>query len=248
MALTDTLTTREAVRRATLDDIVARCELAAESIEGGELDGIKVVSMGVLRDQVTGALTVKLAPPPETFAEVKTPATIALTAICPECDLPVTLTVKLNTKLTVDDAGAEISIKAKASKMPHQHGQLSLDGAGTEVDGQVTMEDLELEDHRLRILRAVFDVGAERVDEANPGPPPTLDVIALRLELANESDRADLEDSLYGYSQLAEPLVDILSAAGSPVEYALTPAGEKAVEDAEPGEDVAEADEPEMGL
>jgi hypothetical protein len=249
----DTLTTREAVRRAALDDLVARADLAAVTIEAGAdlkaLDGLKVISLGKLRDAMTAALMVKLPPPPDTHAEVTTPATIALSAICPECDLPVSLTVKLTTKLTVDDSGAEIAIKAKASKMPHKHGQLSLDGAVAEADGQVTMDDLEIEDHRLRILRAVYDVCDERTVDppAEPGPPPTLDVIAQRLELANESDRADLMDSLAGYSQLDEPLIEIVSVVGSPVEYLITKAGEKIVEEAEPDDEASAEPDNERG-
>ena len=237
MALTDTLTTREALRRAVLDDIIARCELAAQTIEGGPLDGISVVSMGVLRDQVTGSLMVELPTPSARYAEVITPATIAVSAVCPECDLPVSLTVKLTPQLTVDDDGAEIAIKAKASKVPHNHGQLTLP---TE-DGQLGLDDVVVDDLRLRILRAIYDVGAERVDEVEePGPPPTLDAIAIRLELATESDRSDLEESLYAYSQLDEPLVSVLTAAGAPVEYVLTEAGEALVM-------AADEDEPDEG-
>lgn len=242
MALTDTLTTREALRRATLEDIVARCELAATSIEGGELDGIKVVSMGVLRDEMTGSLLVKLAPPSNRFAEVSTPATITVSAICPECDLPVTLTVKLTPLLTVDDDGAEISIKAKAAKMAHQHGQLSLDGAA--AGDQLAFDDVVIDDLRLRILRAIDELQAELETAAEAGQVLrlTIDAIAIRLEYATESDRSDLEDSLYRYSQLEAPLVEVVSVTGEPVTYQLTQAGADLVSEAE--EDGGEGDDP----
>ena len=231
MAITDTLTTREAVRRAALDDIVARCELAATSIEGGELDGIKVVSIGTLRDQVSGSLMVKLAPPPDRFAEVSTPATITVSAICPECDLPVTLTVKLTPLLTVDDDGAEISVKAKASKMAHQHGQLSLPET---ADGeQVGMDELVIDDLRIRILTAVDDLNDELLDATEAGQPGalvTLDAIAKRLDLATERERDDLEESLHRYSQADEPLIEVKSVVGEPVTYDVTEAGSDLLE------------------
>ena len=232
MALTDTLTTREALRRAVLDDIIARCELAAQTIEGGPLDGIAVVSMGVLRDQVTGSLMVELPTPSARYAEVITPATIAVSAVCPECDLPVVIGVKLGPKLTVDDDGAELSVKSSSKGMAHIHGQLTLP---TE-DGQLGLDDVVIDDLRLRILAAVAaNVDAET--EAVLIQWPTLDEIATALELASESDRDDLEESLYAYSQLETPLVDVVSVKGEPVRYALTPAGAAILAQAESGDD-----------
>jgi len=228
----DTLTTREAVRRAALDDIVARCELASTVMEGGPLDGIKVVSIGVLRDQVSGALMVKLPPPPSTWAEVATPATIVTSVICPECALPQVITVKLGPKLTVDDDGAELSVKANSKGSVHVHGQLSLDG---EAGDQLGMDDVVIDDHRLRILRAVATVGdrytdaAERQEEA---PAPTLDVIARELELATEADRFDLQDSLTGYAQADPPLVAI-DTSTTVTTYALTDAGSELIDKAD---------------
>jgi hypothetical protein len=234
VAITDTLTTREALRRAALDDIIARCELASVVMEGGELDGLKVVSMGVLRDQVSGALMVKLPPPPNTWAEVATPATIVTSVICPECDLPQVITVKLGPKLTVDDDGAELSVKANSKGSVHVHGQLSLDGEAE----QIGMDDVVIDDHRLRILRAVAAVGDRYTDagdvqgpDSEPLPPmPTLDAIARELELATEADRFDLQDSLQGYAQADPPLVAIDTVAGEVTTYALTDAGSELID------------------
>ena len=234
MAITDTLTTREAVRRAALDDIIGRCEIASVVMEGGELDGLKVVSMGVLRDQVSGALMVKLPPPPATWAEVATPATIVTSVICPECDLPQVITVKLGPKLTVDDDGAELSVKANSKGSVHVHGQLSLDG---ETGSQLTLGDVVIDDLRLRILRAVATVGDRYTDDPHDegiqsAPMPTLDVIARELELATEADRFDLQDSLAGYAQADPPLVAI-DSDGVSTTYALTDAGSELIDEAE---------------
>lgn len=124
--LADTLTTRDAVRRATLDDIVGRCLIAAVAIEGGPLDGIEVVSLGTLRDQVTAALLVDLPPASDRYAEVTTPAHITVDAVCPECHLPVSIGVKLAPRLTVEGNSTELSIKAKSKAVAHMHGQQPL--------------------------------------------------------------------------------------------------------------------------
>lgn len=136
---TDTLTTREAVRRASLHSLVDRCEKAATPIEGGPLDGISVVSIGTLKEQVRDELEERLGPPSEKFAEVTTPATVNVSALCPECDLPVLIVVSLLPTLTVDDGGAELSVKAKSKARVHVHGQLSLP---EEAEGQMTIEDM----------------------------------------------------------------------------------------------------------
>jgi hypothetical protein len=245
MAITDTLTTREALRRAVLEDVVSRCDIVAQTIGMTDLEGIegvKFVSMGVLRDAVSAHLMVELPDPSEHHAEVSTPATIVTSAVCPECDLPVEITVKLTPQLAVDNDGAELKVKAKSKGRPHLHGQLSLP---TEPDGQVSMDDVVIDDLRLRILRAVVkDVDPEIDVELIVWP--SLDEIAITLELASESDRGDLEESLYAYSQLEAPLVEILSVKGEPVRYALTPAGFELVAAAtdapEDDEDDADAD------
>lgn len=136
---TDTLTTREAVRRASLHSLVTRCETAAVPMEGGPMDGISVVSIGTLKEQVRDELEERLGPPSDKVAEVTTPATVNVSAICPECDLPMLIVVSLLPTLTVDGDGAEISVKAKSKSRVHVHGQLSLP---EEAEGQMTIEDM----------------------------------------------------------------------------------------------------------
>lgn len=247
--LADTLTTRDAVRRATADDIVGRAQIAAVAIEGGELDGVEVVSLGTLRTVVMESLGVKLPPPSDRFAEVTTPATITVSTICPECSLATELVVKLAPQLTVTNDGAEINVKAKVKARVHVLGQLSL--AEDDDNEQLGMDDVVIEDLRLRILGAVYDLEVELDEATQRGEPEgavvTLDAIAARLELESESDRGDLEESLHSYSQLQPSLVDVVSAVGAPVTYALTEAGTTLVDDGrdntsdEPGDD---ADEP----
>ena len=137
--LADTLTSREAVRRAVLDDIVGRCQLAAVAMEGGPLDGIEVVTLGTLRDQVSAALLIDLPPASEKYAEVTTPAHVVVSAVCPECRLPVDIGVKLAPRLTVEGNTTELSVKAKSKAVNHMHGQQPLNVP----DGQ---EDFGLDD------------------------------------------------------------------------------------------------------
>lgn len=239
--LGDTLTSRDAFRRAVLDDLVGRADIEATPMEGGPLDGIKVVSIGKLRDLVLEHLQVELPPPTDKYAEVSTPATVATSTICPECKQPTEIVVKLHPRLTVEGNSTELAVKAKSKSVPHMHGQLPLGVP----EGQETLEDAvgKIDDLRLRILRAVYDLLVEAgvADEkGEPAPPITLDAIAARLEIANESDRGDLEESLYGYSQTDPPLVKVISEKGSPVTYVLDTAGLDMV-------DVADAVEPLTG-
>lgn len=138
--LGDTLTSRDAVRRAVLDDIVGRCQIASVAMEGGPLDGIEVVSMGTLRDQVTAALLVDLPPVSDKYAEVTTPAHVVVSTVCPECRLPVDIGVKLAPRLTVESNSTELSVKAKSKAVAHIHGQQVLSNV---PEGQ---EDFGLDD------------------------------------------------------------------------------------------------------
>lgn len=240
MPIADVLTTREALRRAVLDDIITRAELVAVTMDSGPLDGLQVISIGHLRDQVSGALMVELPSPSAHHAEVRTPAKIVVSALCPECGLPVEIVVYLSPSLSVDNDGAELSVKAKSKARVHVHGQLSL---SAEVDGQLGLDDVVIDDLRLRILRAIHDIFAPRVEaDGVLAQSPTLDEIAVALELANESDRGDLEDSLYGYAEGDDPLVLLISTSGEPVRYAITDAGHALVDETAAQPSVEQAD------
>lgn len=153
MAIADVITSREALRREVLDDIVGRCQIAAVSIEGGALDGVEVVSMGTLRDQVTAALLVDLPSPSEKFAEVITPAVVTVSAVCPECRVPSAIPVRLSPQLTVTNDGAELAVKAKSKPRVHLCGQLTLPEGGDQtsfeledVVGELCREPINLPD------------------------------------------------------------------------------------------------------
>lgn len=235
----DTLTTREALIAATLDTLEVKANEASQTIEGGALDGISVVSIDTLRGLTLDVRSMPLPPPSDRYAEVTTPAEIKVSMPCPECGVPVTSTLFVHPQLIVEGNVRKIKAKAKAEPVVHMHGQLPL-AEGDEA--QVTIEET-IDDLRLRILRAVAWVGAAHVEPApgeDPGPPPTVDAIATYLELATEGDRGDLEDALYGYAEGG--FVEVLRAKGAPIEYALTEAGAELIDvDGDP-EEVTEDD------
>lgn len=258
MAIVDTLTTREAVRRAALEDLVRRADIAAVTIGSADaelaaLDGLKVISLGKLRDEMSSALTVTLPPPSERHAEVSTPATVTVSAFCPECKLAVKIVVILTPELVVDATGAELKIKAKAKKAPHQHNQLSIDDVdGDDAGEQVGIDELiEADGRKLRILRAVAMVGDRYTDAGEAAakgdalpPPPTLDAIAAELKLAGEDQRFDLLDYLVEYAS-SEPALVAVSVGPDdkgPTTYALTDAGSELIDRAE-DVDVDQADD-----
>jgi hypothetical protein len=126
MAIIDQPTTRVEVRTYVLEDLVARLEAAAVPMEGGPLDGIAVVSMGTLRQEVAAVYDEDLPSPSEHRAEVQTPAIIVVSAVCPECRLPSEIVVGLSPTLTVDNDGAELAVKAKSKARVHVCGQMPL--------------------------------------------------------------------------------------------------------------------------
>jgi hypothetical protein len=243
--LGDTLSTREAFRRAVLGDLVGRAQIAAVAVDGkGPLAGVKVISLGTLEQIVLDHLQVALPPPSEHHAEVTAPATVTFTNLCPKCHLPIKTIAKGTSVLTVTDDGQEISTKVKTKPAPHVCGQLQLDeevaaaeeAAAKNARGQLVAfpggEGADADTLRIRVLGAVYDIQVQHDagEATEPGPAPTLDVIAQRLELASENDRGDLEESLYSYAQADPALVEINSAKGEPVTYGLTDTGVELVD------------------
>jgi hypothetical protein len=205
------------LRDATLEAITEKLQ----EVEGGAWDGVSVVTRKDVDEVLATVFGQEIPPPSERTAEVVTPGYVIVSAICPKCDIPQTIAVSLSPQLIVDDDGAELKVKASTKGASHVCGQLPL--PATE---QMTLDEaLTIEDLRLGILRAVADVNAAWSVETDDGPPPTLDAIAARLGTEGESDRADLEDTLYGYAGGEAPLVELVSAKGRPPHYILTEAG-----------------------
>jgi hypothetical protein len=235
VAITDTLTTREAVRRAALDDLVARCTEAAVAIEGGPLDGIEVVSLGTLREQVAASLVDKLPAPSERYAEVRTPAHIIVSAVCPQCHIPQVIGVALAPQLVLDDDGAELKVKATTKGATHVCGQLPLD-AGDQVtlDEAVTIASL-----RDQILRAVD--GLTIVAREGNGDLPTVEAIGAAIDVTSDADLADLTETLERYALDEDAPIEVHHEPDEPRTYWLTDAG-RALVAAMPADADEEAD------
>jgi len=112
-------------RVAVVDLLRKRLEARLQEVEGGSWDGVRVVTAKDLAEALAGDL-----PPASLFsAEVRTPARIAVDAVCPRCGIPSTIGVEIHPELVVDDDGAELRVKAKAKARTHLCGQTRLDEA-----------------------------------------------------------------------------------------------------------------------
>jgi hypothetical protein len=135
-------TTRAAFRDALIVKLRQRAKELAQPIEGGALDGIEVLSLGILESALQELAADPLPPASETRAEVRTPATLVVSAMCPKCDLPAGIVLAITSRLEVDDEGSELKLRAKAKARTHFCGQLSLLEAPI-ADGQ---EELPVDD------------------------------------------------------------------------------------------------------
>jgi hypothetical protein len=128
---------RSSLRTHVLEDLARRVDEQAVAIEGGPLDGIRVVSMGTFTE-IANEIQMTPLPPVDGFtAEVSTPATVLVAAYCPKCGVPATIPVLIDSELRVDSSGSEVRVKAKAKARLHVCGQLTLDAV---ADGQLAFE------------------------------------------------------------------------------------------------------------
>jgi hypothetical protein len=70
------------------------------------------------------------------IAEVRTPASVVVWAICPRCSIAQAILVTIKPELLVSDEGSELRVKAKAKGRSHLCGQLPLPVA---ADGQESL-------------------------------------------------------------------------------------------------------------
>jgi hypothetical protein len=232
--LADTLTTRDAVRKAVVDDIIGRAQVASQAIDSTEgLEGVEFLSMGTLRELCADSLRVVLPPPSDTIAEVTTPATVTVHVICPDCKLPAVITGTLTPTLTVTLDGSTVAATWKAKSKAHLCGQLPL----AEADGQTTLEDAaQAIDARLVILAAVAAAGDAylAVGGPEPAPAPTLGVVFDHLyrEVGPDDDeiaglQADLREALDNLAYREDPALVAIGDHGpdDPLTYTLTEEG-----------------------
>lgn len=129
---------RSALRDAIHDDLLVALK-AAEVTADPSFDGAPVVTIPALNEALGEVFGVPLPPPSDKHAEVTTPATIVVHAICPECGISAKTVVYLSSRLVVETGTGELNVKAASKARTHVHGQRELDEP---VPDQVTIDDV----------------------------------------------------------------------------------------------------------
>lgn len=137
-----TVASRKQFRAAILANVLERAEDRATTMDGGPLDGLLMMSIGVLGEVLDAVAADPLPPVSDTHAEVRTPATVAVSAHCPRCDMPGLIQVSIDAELRIDARGAELHVKAKAKHRAHTCGQMELPEATTVAEGQLALDDI----------------------------------------------------------------------------------------------------------
>jgi hypothetical protein len=114
---------------------------ALEAVPGGEWHGMDVLRRKEL-ERIVHEFAAADPEPLSTVAELETPGTVFLDAICPRCDIPTRILVTLHTELVVSEEGASIHAKAKSKASSHICGQLPLTPAGDDDQEQMRLADL----------------------------------------------------------------------------------------------------------
>jgi len=113
-------------------DLKGALEARLVPLEGGPLDGTLMMSAGVMQEAIA---SVPEPPPDEHQAELATPATVYLDAMCHICGERTRVMVRLESKTLVDDKRRTIAAKVDTAAADHLCGQLPLT-VGPEVEGQ----------------------------------------------------------------------------------------------------------------
>lgn len=141
--LTDLAPSRAALRDAYLRSLEEGFDERKQSVEGGSWDGVPVLTEPAFNELLSATLRGPIPPTNDQHAEIRTPGTVIVSAICPRCDLPTTVILTVSPELVVDDSGAEIRVKTKAKARAHVCGQQEIfDRAALEDDSQMRLEDL----------------------------------------------------------------------------------------------------------
>ena len=133
--------TRAAFRADLERNLRALTTDARKEVAGGEWDGVPVVTIKDLDEAFAAVFDAPLPPPSSLRAEVRTPASVVVSAECPKCHLSAVIPVTIGAVLVVDGDGAELKLKAKAKARTHVCGQLGLDDVAGE-QGSFELDDI----------------------------------------------------------------------------------------------------------
>jgi hypothetical protein len=134
--------TRRQFRDDLLDSLRDRLAEVGETVESGPLEGVHIVTRAQWMDVIYEISNIPLPPVDDHTAEVVTGATVLVWAKCPRCHIAGAIALTIEPELRVDDASAELRLRAKAKPRTHVCGQLTIP-VGPPVEGQ---ESFELED------------------------------------------------------------------------------------------------------
>lgn len=138
MALIERVETLKAYRDTLRRRFDQAAHAALEKVPGAEWDGMEVLRRKELERVIEDFAKAEPDPVAE-VAEVRTPGTVFVDAICPRCDLPTRILVRLDTELITTLSGSEIKVTAKAKKSAHKCHQLPLE---VEDSDQMSLADL----------------------------------------------------------------------------------------------------------
>lgn len=134
--------TRKQFRDDLLDTIRRRLGEVGETVESGPLEGVHIVTRAQWRAVLWEIGAIPLPPVDDHSAEVVTGATVLVWARCPRCHIAGPISLTIDPELRVDDASAELRLRAKAKPRTHVCGQLTIP-VGPSAEGQ---ESFDLED------------------------------------------------------------------------------------------------------
>jgi hypothetical protein len=162
--LVDRVETLRAYRSVLQRRFDQAAHAALEDVPGGEWDGMQVLRRKEL-ERVIHDLASADPDPIATVAEVETPATVFVDALCPRCELPTRILVILGTELVTTVDGSEIKVKAKAKASSHTCFQLPLEPSD---DEQMRLADLTGPTTTVAVFRAGTALQPADVDHARP--------------------------------------------------------------------------------
>lgn len=109
-------------REAVVDLLRKRLETRIQVVNGGPMDGVRVVAVTDLDKAFAEAL-----PPASLFsAEVRTPAWVTVAAVCPRCGIPAEIGLDVKPELLIDSTGSELRLKGKSKARTHVCDQMTL--------------------------------------------------------------------------------------------------------------------------
>jgi len=181
MALNDVILTRAAYRDELRKAFTATAKSSLERVEGGSWDGVPVLTEPKLDQAIAAVFDLPVPTPSDVHAEVKTPATVTVAAICPRCNLPTTIIVGIEPELRVDRSGAEVHVKTKMKGRSHICGQPELP-LGHSDDEKAALEqtsfaDLLAGEAKPISAEELLDILSLVRDEFTDDAFPTLDEI-----------------------------------------------------------------------